>query len=52
MSPEADLKGTVHKREKFSGLDFELFTFSLLVMLKYQGFLRKIFDWAILGGDK
>ncbi len=47
---ERNLK--VHKSEHFEGSDFELFTFSLLAMLKYQGFVKKIVYWAIIGGDK
>ncbi len=33
------------------GFDFEFCTVSLLVMLKYEGFVKKktIFDWAIKG---
>jgi hypothetical protein len=26
-------------------------TVSLLVMLKYEGFVKKLFDWAMNGGD-
>jgi hypothetical protein len=34
---ERNLK--VHKRENFEGSDFEFFTFLLLAILKYQGFV-------------
>ncbi len=45
-----DLK--VHKNENFFGPDFEFCTISLLVLLKYYDFFKKIFfDWAINGGD-
>ena len=37
----ADLK--VHKNENFFGFDFEICTVSLLVMLKYEGFVKKNF---------
>ena len=33
----------VHKIENFFGFDFELYTVSLLVMLKYEGFVTKNF---------
>jgi hypothetical protein len=33
----------VHKNENFFGSDFEFCTISLLVMLKIQGFVKKIF---------
>jgi hypothetical protein len=39
----------VHKNENFVGYDFESFTVSLIVMLKYEGFVKKIFDWPIMG---
>jgi hypothetical protein len=29
--------------------DFELFTFSYLLMHKYESFVKEIFDWAIIG---
>jgi hypothetical protein len=31
----------VHKNENFFGFDFEFCTVSLLVMLKYEGFVKK-----------
>jgi hypothetical protein len=34
----------VHKNENFFGFDFEFCTVSLLVMLKYQGFVKRHFD--------
>ncbi len=40
----------VHKNENFFGFDFEFCTVSLIVMLKYEGFVKKIFDWLIMGG--
>jgi hypothetical protein len=33
----------VHKIENFFGFDFEFYTVSLLVMLKYEGFVTKYF---------
>jgi hypothetical protein len=33
----------VHKNENFFGFDFEICTVSLLVMHKYEGFVKKIF---------
>ncbi len=33
----------VHKIENFFGFDFEFYTVSLLVMLKYEGFVTKMF---------
>jgi hypothetical protein len=33
----------VHKIENFFGFDFEFYTVSLLVMLKYEGFVTKNF---------
>jgi hypothetical protein len=36
----------------FFGFDFEFCTDSLLVMIKYEGFLKTIFDWAIMGGGR
>ncbi len=42
----------VHKNENFFGFDFEIRTVSLLVMLKYEGFVKKnFFDWAMNGGE-
>jgi hypothetical protein len=35
----------------FFGFDFEICTVSLLVMIKYEGFVKKFFDWAMNGGD-
>ncbi len=43
---------TVHKNEKFFGFDFEFCTVSLLVMLKNKGFVKNIFDCAIMGGGR
>ncbi len=37
----SDLK--VHKIENFFGSEFEFYTISLLVMLKYSGFVKKFF---------
>jgi hypothetical protein len=42
----------VHKNENFFGFDFEFFTVSLLVMLKYDGLVKTIFDWATMGGGR
>ncbi len=43
----------VHKIENFFGFDFEFYTVSLLVMLKYEGFEQQtIFDWTIMGGGR
>ncbi len=33
----------VHKIENFFASEFEFYTISLLVMLKYQGFVKKFF---------
>jgi hypothetical protein len=33
----------VHKNENFFGFDFEIRTVLLLVMLKYEGFVKKCF---------
>ncbi len=41
----------VHKNENFFGSDFEFCTISLLVLLKYYGFVKKNFDRATIGGD-
>ncbi len=40
----------VHKNENFFGSDFEICTISLLVILKYYGFVKKFFDRAIVVG--
>jgi hypothetical protein len=45
---EFSVKGT--QNENFFGNNFEVLTISLLVMLKCKGFVKKIFDWAIMGG--
>ncbi len=45
------LKVHVHKVENFFGSDFEFCVISLLVMLKYQGFVKKFFDQATIVGD-
>jgi hypothetical protein len=43
----------VHKKDHFFGFAFEFCTVSLLVMLNYEGFLKKtIFDWSIMGGGR
>ncbi len=34
---------TVHKNENFFGFDFEIRTVSLLVILKYEGFVKNNF---------
>ncbi len=39
----------VHKNENFFGYDFEFFTISLLAMLKYEGFVKKILIGPLLG---
>ncbi len=39
----------VHKNDNFFGTDFEFCTVSLLVMLNYKGFVKKI-DVAIIWG--
>jgi hypothetical protein len=41
----------VHKNKNFLGSDFEFCIISLLVMLKYQGFVKKNFDRATIEGD-
>ncbi len=48
-NPSVTLK--VHKIENFFGSDFEFSTISLLLLLKYYDFVKKIFDWAMNGGD-
>jgi hypothetical protein len=40
----------VHKIENFFGFDFEFYTVSLLVMLKYEGFVTNNFYLALYGG--
>ncbi len=40
-----------HKIENFFGSDFEFCIISLLVMLKYKGFVIFFFDQATIGGD-
>ncbi len=41
------------KNEIFFGFDFEFCTVSLLVLHKYEGFVKKtIFDWATMGGGR
>jgi hypothetical protein len=40
----------VHKIENFFGFDFEFYTVSLLVMLKYEGFVTDNFLLAHYGG--
>jgi hypothetical protein len=42
----------VLKNENFFGFDFEFCTVSLPVMLKYEGFVKTIWDWAIMGGGR
>ncbi len=42
----------VHKIENFFGFDFEVYTVSLLVMLKYEGFVTNNFGLAIMGGGR
>jgi hypothetical protein len=41
----------VHKIENFFGFDFEFYAVSLLVMLKYEGFVTKIFWIGPLWGE-
>jgi hypothetical protein len=40
----------VHKNENFFGFDFEFYTVSLLIMLKYEGFVTNNFLLAHYGG--
>ncbi len=42
----------LHKNENFFCFDFEFCTVSLPVMLKYEGFVKTILDWAIMGGGR
>ncbi len=42
----------VHKNDNFFGFNFEFCTVPLLVILKYEGFVKMIFDWAISGGGR
>jgi hypothetical protein len=42
----------VYKNEKFFCFDFEFCTVSLLVMLKYEGFVKHTFDWATMEGGR
>ncbi len=42
----------VHKNENFFGFDFEFCTVSLLVMLKYECFVKTILYWTIMGGGR
>ena len=42
----------VNKNENFFGFDFEFCTVSLLVMLKYEGFVKTILYWTIMGGGR
>jgi hypothetical protein len=44
-------EGEVHKNENFFGSDFECCTISLLVMLKYSGFVKNYFDRGTIRGD-
>jgi hypothetical protein len=41
----------VHKNENIFCSDFEFCTISLLVMLKYKGFVKKFLDQSTIGGD-
>jgi hypothetical protein len=42
----------VHRIENLFGSKFEFCTISLIVLLKYQNFVKKqFFDWAMNGGD-
>ncbi len=46
LTPGVDFKNTalkVHKIENSFGFDFEFYTVSLLVMLKYEGFVTNNF---------
>ncbi len=49
--PEFFERLKVHKNENFFGFDFEFCTVSLLVILKYEGFVKFFFDWAMNGRD-
>jgi hypothetical protein len=40
---EGDRQLKVHKNENFFGFDFEFCTVSLLIMLKYEGFVKQNF---------
>jgi hypothetical protein len=40
----------VNKNENFFGSYFEFCSIALLVLLKYNGFVNKQFDWVIFGG--
>ena len=42
----------VHKNENFFGFSFEFCTVALLVVLKYEGFVKTIFDWVFMGGGR
>ncbi len=44
------LKVKGHKNENFFGFDFEFCTVSLLVMLKYEGFVKRNFSSGHYGG--
>ncbi len=41
----------VHKNENFFGFDFEFCDVPLLVMLKYEGFVKNNFIFGPLGGE-
>ncbi len=42
----------VHKNENVFGFDFEFCPVSLLVTIKYEGFVKPIFDWDIMRGGR
>jgi hypothetical protein len=48
--PEFFERLKVHTNENFFGFNFEICTVSLLVMIKYEGFVKIFFDWAMNGG--
>ncbi len=51
MAPAHCWSLKVHKIEHFFGLDFEIFTISLLVMSKYKDFTEKFFCLCSLLGE-
>jgi hypothetical protein len=49
LLPLKDYHLKVHKNENFFGSVFIFCSISLLVTLKYLGFVKNNFDWAIIG---
>ncbi len=47
--PLMKLRMKVHKNDNFFGSDFEISTFSLLIMLKYQVFVKQILIVPLFG---